>query len=282
MLVERMRSFDGRLAYIFGGSMGIGLAVAGRFASLGAHVVVFSRRRAALESAAAQIAQRRRGPNQRVTWRCLDVTDGPQVSSVLEATVAELGPPDVLVNCAGRALPGYFERIDTAQLDATLRLNLHGCWHTVQALLPHMRKRGGYIVNTASLAGLIGVFGYADYCASKFALVGLSEVLRAELAADGIDVSVLCPPDVDTPGFAEENRQKPPETAAVSADASLLSADAVADALVAGMARRHFLIIPGREARLSHLLKRFAPRVVIWVMDRRVRAVRQSRSRPSA
>ena len=270
-----MRSFDGRRVYVFGGSMGIGLASARRFASLGADVMVFARRSAPLECAAAEITSARRTPDQRVAWRQLDVSDAAAVKTVVRAAINDWGVPDVLLNCAGQARPGYVQDIDVAQLEETLRVNLYGCWHTVQALLPHMRARGGYIVNTASLAGLIGVFGYADYCASKFALVGLSEVLRAELVADGITVSVLCPPDVDTPGFAEENRHKPPETMAASAGASLLSADAVADALIAGMARRRFLIIPGRDARLSHLVRRWAPGLVTWVMDRQVRAVRR-------
>ena len=103
-------------------------------------------------------------------------------------------------------------------------------------------------------------------------MIGFSEALRSELRRDGIAVSVLCPPDTATPGFERENLTKPPETHAVSAGASMLSADDVADALLAGMAKRSFLIIPGREARLGHLVKRFFPGVVERVMDRQVRA----------
>src|SRR5438477_366286 len=80
----------------------------------------------------------------------------------------------------------------------------------------------------ASLAGLIGVFGYTDYCASKFAIVGFSEALRSELKPHGIMVSVLCPPDVDTPGFAVENTTKPPETVAISEGAKPMTPDEVA------------------------------------------------------
>lgn len=266
-----MTTFDQRLAFIPGGSTGIGLAAAERLAARGADVAIFARRREPLEAAAAAIAARRRRPEQRVVWRQCDVADADQVAAVLGGAVAELGAPDLLVNCAGRAVPDYFERIGTAQLDETLRINLAGTWHAIQVVLPHMRARGrGHIVNVSSLAGLIGVFGYTDYCASKFALVGFSEALRAELRPHGIAVSVLCPPDTDTPALAAENRTKPPETHAVSAGASLLGADAVADALLAGIARRRFLIIPGREARLAYLMKRLFPGLVTWVMDRQV------------
>jgi short-subunit dehydrogenase len=273
-----MISFDRRLVFVTGGSMGIGLATAERMAARGADVVLLARRADPLAVAARRVADARRRDAQRVLWRQLDVADRAQVETVLGAVMNDVGVPDVLVNCAGRARPAYFETITAAQLEDTLRVNLLGCWHTVQAVLPRMRERGrgGYILNTASLAGLIGIFGYTDYCASKFAVVGFSEALRSELAPERIDVSVLCPPDVDTPGFAEENRQKPPETTAVSAGASLMTAEAVADALVAGMARRRFLIVPGRQARLTVGLKRWAPRLLAWAIDRQVRAARAS------
>ena len=268
-----MTEFDSKLAFIPGGSLGIGLAVAKRLAARGADVAIFARRQDALVTAADEIAQQCRRTTQRVVWRQLDVSDAAQVAAVLDAAVAELGAPDILINCAGRAIPDYFERISTSQLDETLRINFYGCWHAVRTLVPHMQSRGGYIVNVASLAGLIGVFGYTDYCASKFAVVGFSEALRSELAPRGICVSVLCPPDTDTPGFARENTTKPPETQAVSAGASVLSADEVADALLAGMAKRAPLIIPGRQARLSHLVKRLFPRLVERVMNRQIRRV---------
>ena len=269
-----MTDFDSRLAFIPGGSTGIGLAIAKKLAGRGADVVIFARRAEPLRAAAVAIAGACRRATQRVAWRQLDVADAPQVRAVLNSAVAELGVPDVLVNCAGRALPNYFERVSPAQLEETMRVNFYGCWHAIAALLPHLRGRRGYIVNVSSLAGLMGIFGYTDYAASKFAVVGFSEALRSELAGRDITVSVLCPPDTQTPGFERENARKPPETHAVSAGASLLSADEVADALLAGMAKRRFLIIPGRAARLSYLLKRFTPRFANWLMDRQVHAAR--------
>ena len=238
--------FQGKRVFVVGGSQGIGLAAAKRMTARGAHTTLFARRRAPLEQALAELERLRRAPGQQLAIRELDVRDPAAVGAVLGALVAEHGAPDVLLNCAGRAYPRRFEEITHAQLTDTLQTNLHGCWNTVSAVVPAMKARGGYIVNTASLAGLIGVFGYTDYCASKFAVVGFSEALRSELKPYGIVVSVLCPPDTDTPGFAVENTTKPPETHAVSAGATILTADQVADALLAGMARRLPLIIPGR------------------------------------
>jgi len=274
-----MKQFDlnNRSVYVVGGSAGIGLSVARKTAGLGAHVTIFARRESLLEAAAAAILTARKTESQRVSRYVMDAADHARVLAVMSATVAEAGPPDVLINCAGRALPRRFEDVSYEQFEETMRVNLHGCWNTVQALLPHMKERGGYIVNTSSMAGLIGVFGYTDYCASKFALIGFSEALRSELKPHGITVSVLCPPDTDTPGFENENKTKPEETRAISATARLMSADAVADALLRGMARRQFLIVPGLDGRLSVLAKRLFPGLVAWVMDRTVARVAHAR-----
>jgi 3-dehydrosphinganine reductase len=270
-----MTDFDSTLAFIPGGSTGIGLAIAKRLAARGADVALFARRAAPLEAAAEAVRRVRKRDSQRVVWRQLDVADAQHVKDVFGAAVEELGAPDVLINCAGRAIPDYFERVSLSQLEESMRVNFYGCWHAVSALLPHLRGRHAYIVNVSSLAGLIGVFGYTDYAASKFAVVGFSEALRSELAPLGITVSVLCPPDTRTPGFERENATKPAETHAVSAGASILSADAVADALLAGMARRRFIIIPGRAGRFGYLIKRLFPRLVDWVMDRQIRSAQQ-------
>jgi 3-dehydrosphinganine reductase len=276
----RLTEFDRTHVCIVGGSLGIGLAVAPRVAALGAEVTILARQRERLEQAAATVRAACRRPEQTVTWRQLDVGDHDQVAATMQTLVAERGAPDVLINCAGRAYPRRFEDISYAQFAETMLVNLHGCWNTVQALLPHMKaKGGGYIVNTSSIAGLIGVFGYTDYCASKFALVGFSEALRSELRPHGITVSVLCPPDTDTPGFVTENLTKPEETRAISATAQVLPPAAIADALLRGMARRTFLIIPGRDGRLGVLAQRLVPGVVRWVMDRTVANVARQRAR---
>jgi len=273
--------FEGRIVHVVGGSMGIGLAIAKRAAQLGSHVVVFARRRGPLEHAVAEICGARKAASQKVAYRQLDVIDPVHVVKVMDGTVQELGAPDVLVNCAGGAQPRRFEEISFEQFDATMRLNVYGSWNTVQALLPHMKPRGGYIVNTSSLAGLMGVFGYTDYCTSKFALVGFSEALRSELKPHRIAVSVLCPPDTDTPGLESENETKPEETRAIAASAKLMSADAVADALFRGMARRSFLIVPGRDGKLVALAKRLVPGLVERTMDRTIRSVAKRRVRSS-
>jgi NAD(P)-dependent dehydrogenase (short-subunit alcohol dehydrogenase family) len=278
----KLTEFASAQVFVVGGSLGIGLAVAQRLAGLGADVTIFARRREPLEQAAEAVRAARRDARQSIAWRQVDVANHDQVVATMDSLAAERGAPDVLINCAGRAYPRCFEDITYAQFAETMLVNLHGCWNTIQALLPHMKARGrGYIVNTSSIAGLIGVFGYTDYCASKFAVVGFSEALRGELKPHGITVSVLCPPDTDTPGLATENLSKPEETHAISASARVMSPAAVADALVRGMVQNTFLIVPGFDSRLGVLAKRFVPGVVHWVMDRAVAKVQQRGPRPS-
>ena len=258
-------------AFVVGASTGIGLATAEKLAARGDDVVIFARREGPLAEATRTLEARRRDASQRVASRALDAADAARVAAVMEDVVAEMGPPDILVNCAGRAIPNYFDRIPVAQLEETLRQNVHTCWNTVHALVPHMKRRGGHIVNVSSLAGLIGVFGYTDYCAAKFAVIGFSDALRWELAPHRIAVSVLCPPDVDTPGLAQEDATKPRETRIVSEGARMLTPAAVADALLAGMAKRRFLIVPGAEGRLAHVAKRLLPGLVDILIARRLR-----------
>lgn len=271
----RANDFDGRLVFITGGSSGIGLSTAEILAREGADVVVFARGRERLEEALGRMEVARKREGQRLAWRQMDVSDHDEVARVMEEAVAAFGPPDVLINSAGRAYPDYFLNISYEQFDETMRVHIYGIWNTVSALVPHMKQRGGYIVNVTSALGFLGAFGYADYCPSKFAIVGFSEVLRSELKRYGIGVSIVCPPDTDTPGFAVENRTKPPETVAISEGGGLMRPEEVARALVKGMRRGKFYITPG-GARMLYYMKRFFPWVVDLVTDLQIRKVQKA------
>jgi NAD(P)-dependent dehydrogenase (short-subunit alcohol dehydrogenase family) len=158
-----VRSFAGRRALVTGGSSGIGLATARHLAGEGAHVLLVARDAARLEQAQREVAGCARNPDQRIATCSLDVADHAAVRAQIPVLCSEFGAPDLLINCAGRARPDYFERISPEQLDETLRVNLHGAFSVTQAAPPFMRERGGHIVNVSSIAGFLGVFGYADY-----------------------------------------------------------------------------------------------------------------------
>lgn len=273
-----MKEFAGKRVYITGGSTGIGLSTAKLLAAAGADVVIFARTKATLEQALETIEKHRRSSAQRFAFRQLDVTDNRKVKETMAEVVASFGVPDLLINCAGRALPRYFEDITFEQFDESMKINLYGIWNTVSALVPVMKAKGGTIVNTSSMCGFMGVFGYTDYCASKFGVIGLSEALKQELQFQNITVQVLCPPDTDTPGFATENILKPVETKAVSAGAKLMSPDAAAKELIEGIKRGTFIIIPGADGRFTYFMKRHFPAVVEMIMRQSIGKARKARA----
>lgn len=272
-----MKDFAGKIAFIVGGSSGIGLSTARLLAEEGAHVLLLARERGRLERAAEILGSARKDPGQKVSWMQLDVSDREKVNAVLARAVEDFGVPDLLVNCAGRAYPRYFEEISYEQFDETMRTNFFGVWHTTSALVPYMKEKGGCIVNVSSMGGLIGVFGYTDYSASKFAIVGFSEALRSELKRYGIHVCVLCPPDTDTPAFPIENRTKPEETKALSKTARLMTPDDVAAALLKGIRQGRFLILANLESRLVWLARRLFPSLLDSAMDREIRRVQRKK-----
>lgn len=204
------KDFAGKNAYITGGSSGIGLSAAKQLAARGANVLIFGRTQERLEAALAGIKECRILDEQWIASMQTDVGNYQNVRQVMAEAVSGYGPPDILINCAGMAYPHYFEEIGYAQFDETMKTNLYGIWNTISALVPVMKEKGGHIVNIASIAGFIGIFGYTAYSASKFGVIGFSEALRSELRKHGLKVVVLCPPDTDTPGFAAENRTKTP------------------------------------------------------------------------
>ena len=271
-----MKEFKDKLVYITGGSSGIGLAFAKLMAAKGANVIIFARRQQVLDEAFKQVCAIGGASGQKHACLPMDVANREQVKSVLAGAIATYGVPDVLVNCAGRAIPHYFEDISYEQFDETLKVDLYGTWNTTSILVPLMKERGGYIVNVSSIVGFIGIFGYTDYAAAKFGVLGFSEALRSELKRYNIAVSVLCPPDTDTPGFAEENKTKPVETIAISASASLMKPADVASALLKGMAKKEFIIIPNADGRFTYIMKRLLPGLVEMVTDAQAKKVQQS------
>jgi len=272
-----MNTLQNKLAYVIGGSSGIGLATAKLLFERGSKVIIFSRDEHKLAFAVGEIRKQSTGDLNNIDWMPMDVADRVMIDHVLDGAIQRHGVPDILINCAGRAYPHYFEDVSLEQFEETMQINFFGIWHTTKKLVPVMKAKGGHIVNVSSIAGFIGVFGLTDYCASKFAIIGFSEALRSELKAYDIMVSVLCPPDTDTPAFEVENRTKPAETRAISENAGLMQPEDVAKALIKGIQKKQALIIPGFEGKFTSIAKRLAPGLVEWVMDRSIRKVQISR-----
>jgi 3-dehydrosphinganine reductase len=254
-----MEKFDNKLAYITGGSSGIGLETARQLASLGADIVLFARNRTNLEQARHEIEKNKKRENQKIKCMTLDVQSDDTVRQVIKRAVEEFGIPDILINSAGVGHSDYFENITYGTFDAVIKTNLYGTRNMIASLLPYMKRKGGSIVITSSLAGLVGIFGYTAYGTSKFALVGFSESLRAELKPHGIRVTLVCPPEVDTPLVLHESKTIPPEARAVKNMGGLLKPELVARRIIRGIQKNKFMIIPGFLASLLYYTKRFSP-----------------------
>lgn len=250
------------VALVFGGSEGIGLAVAERLVAQGREVVILSRSALKLDAARARLGER-------VRTEVVDVTDADATRAVVDAAVDALGVPDLVVTTAGYARPGWLEELPAEDVTGMVATNLLGTIHVCRAVLPHLRSAGrGTIVTTSSMAGLAGVFGYTVYSASKFGVIGFSEALRREVRPYGVRVLTLCPPNTLTPGFEEESRFKPAEVLAAEESVATLTPEAVADALIRALRkRRGFLVVPGRDSRLAALAIRHLP----FAVDRALR-----------
>lgn len=265
----------GKTALICGGSKGIGKETAREILRRGGNVCLVARNREGLASAAAELASLVSDASRFVETIACDTSDAERLAPLLNDFVSRHGVPDYLINAVGFAYPQYVQELTLADHRNCMEVNYFGQLVPISILLPHfLAARQGHIANITSMMGYFGVMGYGAYAPTKFALVGLTEALRHELKPYNIHFSLLFPPDTDTPGFAQENRSKPPECALISEKAKLMHPHDVAKVFVAGMVAGEYLILPG-EAKLIWRLNRWFPGLIRWMTDRMYRQARQ-------
>lgn len=196
-----MKSVRGKLVLITGGAMGMGRDTACRFAREGAKIILVDMNQQALDDTAREIGLR--GAN---VWKFkLDVTDREGVYALADKVQSEIGTVDILINNAGIVKGSPLLELDDELIRLHWEVNVLGLTWFMKAFLPGMIQRGeGHVVNMASASGLIGVPNVATYAATKWAVIGLTESVRAELEAlghAGIKFSVICPSYVTTGMF---------------------------------------------------------------------------------
>jgi NAD(P)-dependent dehydrogenase (short-subunit alcohol dehydrogenase family) len=192
-----MKTLSGKAVLITGAASGIGLECARAFADAGAGLYLTDVNERALRQCAREFLDR----GVRCHVRGCDVSSAQAVAELAEAVQAVVGTPDVLVNNAGIGYIGGFENTPLEHWQRALDINVMGVVHCIQAFLPPMKAAGGErkIVNVASLAGVAPPPNMSAYAASKFAVVGLSEVLALELHETEVSVLVVCPGIINTP-----------------------------------------------------------------------------------
>ncbi|CAN4116504.1 unnamed protein product [Withania somnifera] len=229
-----------RHVFITGGSSGIGLALAQQAASEGANVSILARNTTRLEEAKDSI---RLSTGRDVYIYSADVRDYDAVKKAIE----EAGPIDVLVCNHGVFVPQELETQHIEEIKFMIDVNLTGTFHLIKAALPGMKKKNratrgpGSIAIMSSQAGQVGIYGYTAYSASKFGLRGLAEALQQEVIGEDIHVSLIFPPDTETPGFAEENKRRPQLTRILAASSGFMKADEVAKKALNGLKSGNFI-----------------------------------------
>lgn len=187
-------TLGGLHAVVTGGGSGIGAATARALAAAGARVSLAGRRMEPLRTVAGELGGALGGVAS------IDVTDEPSVRAGLAAIAVAAGDVDILVNNAGQAASAPFDKLDRAQWDQTLAVNLTGVYLMTRTLLPGMAERGrGRVINVASTAGLAGYSYVAHYVAAKHGVVGLTRALALEYARRGVTINAVCPGFTDTP-----------------------------------------------------------------------------------
>jgi short-subunit dehydrogenase len=256
----RRESLAGQVALVTGGSRGLGLLVAEELTRAGCRVVICARD--AEELARAREVLARRGAEV-LTVLC-DVAQPDDVARLVATALEHFEHIDLLVNNAGIIQVGPFDAFTLDDFRAAVSVNFWGAVHTTLAVAPHMRaRRAGRIVNVTSIGGKVAVPHLLPYDAAKFALVGFSEGLHAELARDGVSVTTVVPGLMRTGGedFADGRTNGDARWFKVAARLPGLSMDPrhAARRIVAAARRRDAEIVVGAPAKLLRLVKDAAP-----------------------
>ena len=215
-----MRDVTGKTAFITGGASGMGLAMARSFAKAGMKVVIADIEQAALDAVQAEFE----ASNAEFLTLALDVTDRAAMAAAADAAEARFGKVHVVCNNAGVAVGGPIDQMSYNDWDWVTRVNLDGVVNGIVTFTERIKAHGegGHFVNTASMAGHLSIPGLSVYTATKFAVVGISETMLADLGPHHIGVSVLCPGVVNTNIF-DSDRNRPDDLAGTDASQLLVS-----------------------------------------------------------
>jgi 3-dehydrosphinganine reductase len=277
-LIEE-QPFKGKIAIIPGGSKGMGKAITRDFVQLGGSACIIARGMDALKETEEECIKLKSDESQFVNIISCDTTDIDKLKPLITDFINKHGIPDYLFNFVGFAYVNYIEKLILEDFKKNMDLNYYGQLVPTLIVLPYfMEAKKGYITITSSVLGFMPLMGYTTYCPSKFALVGLAEILRHELLPYNITVSILFPTDTDTPGLAEENKLKPEECKIISESGTVMTAEEVAEVFIDGILNESFEILPG-EAAIQRKDMREDPDMIRGVLDRLYKRARRKTGR---
>jgi len=249
-------------AFITGGSSGIGLELAKQLAAKGHDIAIFARDANKLEDAVKAISQQ--SPNVKVQAFALDVANAKACAQAVADAIAVFGAPAWAIANAGIAQPGEFLAQDLTVFEQHMTINYMGALYFAKACVPAMTESGGKLVFVSSGAAFFGIYGYSAYAPPKFAMRALAEVLRVELAPNNISVSLVYPPDTDTPMLEFEERTKPDATKAITAGGGLWKPEDVAALIIRRAGKGKFAIAPGLQMNALLILHSLIGPLLRW------------------
>jgi NAD(P)-dependent dehydrogenase (short-subunit alcohol dehydrogenase family) len=258
---------DAKCAFITGGGSGIGLRLAQKLLERGTSLAIFDL--AVRGEVRQELEKLAEGTGARCSFHEADLRDAPGIASAVADAVAAIGAPDLAINSAGVQISKPFEALTADEFERVVGVNLVGSRNFAAAVLPHMAA-GSRLALIASLAGIVANYGYAAYNASKFGVVGLAGALRLELAPRGIGVSVICPPEVETPMVTAERATSDPISLKLKEFSGTLGVEDACSEILAGLDAERWMIVPGRRARLTRRLAQIFPGLLNAVSDRLV------------
>ena len=259
----------GKVAVVTGASTGIGEAIAAKFVSEGASVVLSSRDQARVEAARGRI-----GYHERTLAVACDVRQRVHIEQLLRAALEQFGHLDIWVNNAGHGLLDSVAEMDMDQCREMFRTNLFGAIDAMQLVIPVMQKQGkGAIINISSVAGHIAIPNMAAYAATKHAMNAIGKAARVELAGTGVHVLTVCPGYVATDFGA--NAVKGKDALRISAAKNRIGAARVANAVLTGyLGKKREVVVPW-SYWIFIALYRFWPGLVEWSMKKMLRPAEQ-------
>ncbi|HEY9077177.1 MAG TPA: SDR family oxidoreductase [Anaerolineaceae bacterium] len=271
------KAFQGKSVLITGGSSGIGLALAEDLASVGAIVTILARNQERLLNAAEAIKSHSLTSSQQIIALQGDIANRCEITRILTDYIHQHGIPDILINSAGVVHPGEFLDLSPDLFDWMMDINFHGTVNVTRIIVPGMiERRSGIIINIASFAAILGVFGYTAYSASKFALRGFSDALRSEIRPHNIQVSIVYPWDTQTPQLEYENQYKPELLKILDESGKVMSAKQVSQIILRDVARRKQVITPGFDATLYYHMANFLGPLTYHVLDLMILQAKQT------
>ncbi|TFG04351.1 MAG: SDR family NAD(P)-dependent oxidoreductase [Promethearchaeota archaeon] len=266
--VSGEKTFSEKIAIIIGGSKGIGKAIAKKITELGGSACIIARGLEDLKKTSQELKELKNDQNQFIEIISCDTSDMNKLKPLMMEFIKKRRLPDYLINVVGDNYPGYIQDLELEHFEKVLNSNYYAQLVPTLILLPHfMKAKQGHIAFVSSVAAYIGMIGNATYTPSKAAVVGLAEVLRNELIPYNVKISILYPPDTDTPLLKRADKIRPKEQFIISEKGGLLSPEEVAEEFINGLLKEKFEIFPGKAGFVNKMYRLF-PNLVRSIIDK--------------